>query len=66
MSFYSQQKWFCNCCGREMHSPPPGAFGRRYRCCSADCVKEMNWRETLSILGKPYEPQPQESMVERL
>jgi len=34
-------------------------MGRTFRCCSSECVAEMNWRETLSIMGKPYEPSPE-------
>lgn len=30
-------------------------YGRNFRVCSIECVKEMQWRETLSIMNKPYE-----------
>ncbi len=31
-------------------------YGRNCRCCSKACYAEFDWRYTLSILGKPYEP----------
>lgn len=37
-----------------MHIALPRAVGRDYKCCSMNCVQEMKWRETLSIMGKEY------------
>lgn len=54
----SPQKWFCNACGREMLTADFG-LGRRFRCCSAACVKEMGWREALSLVGEPYKRDPE-------
>ena len=54
---FSDQLWYCNACGKEQHSPPARAPGR-YRCCSMKCVREMEWRDTLSILNQPYKPDP--------
>jgi hypothetical protein len=34
-------------------------YGREAACCSKDCYREFEWRNTLSILGKPYTIDPQ-------
>jgi hypothetical protein len=47
----------CNACGREV--PIRRALGSKYRVCSVDCVREMEWRDALCILGKPYRPSPE-------
>ena len=47
----------CNACGRVI--PIKRSMGREFRVCSPECIREMNWRHTLSILGKPYEPSPE-------
>lgn len=59
---YSKQKVFCNCCGKELFIELPAMMGGsflRFRVCSEKCIREMRWREALSILGKEYEPDPQ-------
>jgi hypothetical protein len=59
---YSKQKIFCNCCGKEMDIEFPNVMGGKflgYRVCSTKCIQEIRWRETLSILGKEYYPNPQ-------
>lgn len=33
-------------------------YGRDNRCCCKECHDEFEWRRTLAILGKPYEPDP--------
>ncbi len=48
---------YCNACGREV--PLKNVMGREYRVCSMECVREMNWRQTLHIMRKPYEPSPE-------
>jgi len=53
---YSKQTWFCNACGKEQHSELPNAIGREGKCCSLECHRELNWRETLSIMGQTYKP----------
>jgi len=57
---FSPQKWFCNACGKEMLSSPCNAMiaghGNGYKVCSAECSLEMQWRDTLSIMGKKYRP----------
>jgi len=30
-----------------------------WRVCSSACVREIRWRETLSIMGKEYYPDPE-------
>lgn len=61
MSLFSPQKWYCNACGKEMFTPPcnalTGGFRLGYKVCSMECCKEMQWRDTLSVMGKPYRPQ---------
>jgi hypothetical protein len=47
----------CNACGREI--PVKRSMGREFRCCSIECVREMNWRHTLSIMGEPYRESPE-------
>jgi hypothetical protein len=37
-----------------MYIELPNVLGKDYKCCSMDCVREMQWRETLSIMGKEY------------
>lgn len=51
---FSKQKWFCSTCGKEQFSELPKAIGRTFKSCSVTCDREMQWRETLSILGKDY------------
>ena len=59
---YSKQKFFCNCCGKEMFCESSRMYGGsflRWRVCSYACVREIRWRETLSIMGKEYYPDPE-------
>ncbi len=57
---YSKQKCFCNACGIEMFEKLPHIIGKKWKVCSSNCLKEMNWRETLSIMGEEYrEPKVQ-------
>ena len=42
-----------------METELPNVMGRAV--CSGVCLREMNWRETLSILGKQYYPDPRRS-----
>lgn len=51
---YIKQLVYCNCCGKELHIEIPKMFGRDFKCCSMNCINEMKFRETLSILGKEY------------
>lgn len=65
MSLYSKQKWYCNNCGIEQYSVPHKATlaDKHYSTCSFDCSKEMTWKNTLSIMGQEYYPQPKEKQV---
>lgn len=56
----------CNACGRERNSPPDGALGRRFRCCSLECCREMEWRCALSMTNKPYRPDPETPLGKRV
>ena len=54
---FSKQKWFCNCCGKEQLSVMANGtncMGRDWKTCSVECLKEIQWRETLSIMNKEY------------
>lgn len=53
---YSEQTCFCNCCGKKMEVPLPTVYGARWKVCGEECHREIEWRETLSIMGKPYRP----------
>jgi hypothetical protein len=58
---YSEQQFFCNCCGKEMLCNINQMMGGKFlgfRVCSSKCVREIRWRETLSIMGKEYYPDP--------
>ena len=46
----------CPICGKAMDGMHP--YGRDSHCCSKDCNQEWEWRRTLAIMGKPYEPDP--------
>jgi len=62
MSLYSKQKFFCNACGKEVFCECAamlgGGPGLKWRVCSSACLQEIRWRETLSIMGKEYYPDP--------
>jgi hypothetical protein len=49
---------YCNVCGKKfLHNFQLAAdnpLGGQV--CSMECVRELNWRKTLSILGKEYSP----------
>lgn len=56
---FSNQKGYCRVCGAEMlwnvgSSIPYSGLG----VCGKECCQEYHWRETLSILGKEYYPDP--------
>jgi hypothetical protein len=36
----------------------PRVYGNHFKVCDRKCAREMDWRETLSILGKEYYPDP--------
>lgn len=59
---FSKQKWFCANCGIEQNTPmisgTVGCVGPEWKCCSIECYREIEWRRTLSILGKEYRPDP--------
>ena len=50
-------KVYCPICKWEMDWMR--GYGRECRCCSKECHTEFEWRRTLAIMGKPYEPQPE-------
>ena len=50
---FSKQKVFCNGCGKEFETTF-GSYGGHV--CSRKCYDDMEWKRTLSILGKEYYP----------
>jgi len=34
-------------------------MGSKFKVCSRVCLREIRWRETLSIMGKEYCPDPE-------
>lgn len=52
----SPLKCYCSICRTEMKWED--RYGRESCCCSRDCWQEFDWRLTLSILNKPYRPDP--------
>lgn len=53
MSLFSLMPVFCMVCGKE-HTT--NFFSYEGEVCSKECNEELNWRKTLSTLGKPYAP----------
>lgn len=53
---FSAQTIYCNACGKRMKVELPNVIGRDYKCCSIECLEEMQWREALSTLGREYYP----------
>ena len=49
---FSDQNGFCQVCGLPFKWNANSSFEQRV--CSKPCWIEYKWRETLSILGKPY------------
>ncbi len=59
MSLYSNQKVFCNICGKEIEGKLCGSssiLGKNCKVCSVECLEEYKWRDVLSLLGKEYRP----------
>lgn len=46
---------FCCICKKDMDYN--NRYGRFGVCCSKICYKELQWRDTLSLLNLPYEKQ---------
>ncbi len=53
MSLFSKQKLICCICGKPFSTTADKIFWN-HGSCSNKCLKEKNWREVLSILGKEY------------
>ena len=60
MPLFSLQDGFCNVCGKEMKWDCNSFW--KGRVCSSKCHDEHEWRRALSILGKPYKPQSNQSL----
>lgn len=59
---FSKQTFYCNACGKECFATCSEMMGGgptlKWRVCSSECIKEIRWRETLSIMGKGYYQDP--------
>jgi hypothetical protein len=54
---FSNQDAFCRICAKPVRVT--AAWLRsKHGCCSRSCLHELEWRYTLSILGKEYYPDP--------
>jgi len=55
---YSKQNWYCNSCGKLQISDLVNQyFGGKFlgfAVCSKECVDEIRWKQTLSIMGSEY------------
>jgi len=60
MPLFSEQDVFCKNCGRPMRASCEGGTHLKFRNdCSPECRNELEWKYTLSILGKAYYPRPE-------
>jgi len=68
MPFFSNQVFFwrdghrdvCRACGKEMFIHANAPYGAKV--CNAQCFEELEWRTTLSIMGKEYYPKAQKGL----
>ena len=59
MGIYSKQVIYCNACGKKMEEEIPKVIGgcfSGFKVCTLECMREIQWRETLSIMNRPYHP----------
>lgn len=54
---YSEQSVYCPVCGKA-HKNIIAGKNTFTLCCSTDCWRELEWRTTLSIMGRDYYPRP--------
>lgn len=52
---YSKQHVYCRACGRRLFIRLAGPGYSET--CGPQCQQDLDWRETLSIMGKDYYPQ---------
>ena len=63
MSCFTSMEMFCCVCGTRFGWTPVIPFAN-YMVCSRECYKEFEWRRTLSLMNKPYEPDPNPAIPE--
>jgi hypothetical protein len=51
---FSYMKVHCPICKAEMDGMK--GYGREARCCGKECYEEWEWRKTLAIMNRPYQP----------
>lgn len=56
MRLHSKQIWYCTNCGTKQDEQMvhPGPYGKEWKCCGKECHDEIQWKLTLSIMGKEY------------
>lgn len=54
---FSRCELLCCICGAKVNWTPRG---EGICVCGTECYREFDWRRTLAIMGKPYEPRPEE------
>lgn len=65
MSLFSKQAYTCCMCERKTERTCiDGAYWEKGVCGRA-CLAEKQWRQTLSILNKPYRPDPIHARISR-
>ena len=48
---FSKEKFFCNNCGVELNIEWARLFGREFKVCSSECIKEIELKRAKSIMG---------------
>ena len=57
MALFEKQPVFCSNCGK---STMEVVESRRWITCSNECREELDWKSTLSTMGKEYYPKKKE------
>lgn len=57
---FRTQPLFCNNCGAPYEGRPARVHEGGGGACSEACRRELEWKWTLYLMGKPYYPQPRE------
>lgn len=54
MSIFGVMELYCCVCRQPIDGMK--SYGSSKRVCSKECCEELNWRETLAIMNRPYHP----------
>lgn len=52
---FSKVKFYCNNCGKEVVIEWAHFMGREFKVCSTECIKEIQYKITCSIMGQSVE-----------